>query len=120
MNLAANVLRNVWTYVVIFCGHFNAGPLMAFASGNLCYQSEHHLFPDLPRNRYAEIAVRVRGLCAKFGLPYTTGSILRQYLQTLRTIHALALPDRGTRAAPGSAVPAVDGERKIIALDAVA
>lgn len=23
-NLAANVLRNVWTYVVIFCGHFTA------------------------------------------------------------------------------------------------
>lgn len=150
-NLAANVLRNVWAYVVIFCGHFpdgaekftaavvsdeskpewylrqllgsanfNAGPLMAFASGNLCYQIEHHLFPDLPSNRYAEIAVRVRGLCGKFGLPYTTGSILRQYLQTLRTIHALALPDRGPRAAAGSAVPAVEGERKIIGLDAVA
>lgn len=76
--------------------------------------------PDLPSNRYAEIAVRVRGLCTRFGLPYTTGSILRQYLQTLRTIHALALPDRGTRAAPGSAVPAVQGERKMVGLDAVA
>ena len=150
-NLAANVLRNVWAYVVIFCGHFpdgaekftaavvsneskpewylrqllgsanfNAGPLMAFASGNLCYQIEHHLFPDLPSNRYAEIAVRVRGLCTRFGLPYTTGSILRQYLQTLRTIHALALPDRGTRAAPCSAAPAVQGEQKIVGLDAVA
>lgn len=131
-NAAANVLRNVWAYVVIFCGHFpdgaekftaavikdeskpewylrqllgsanfTAGRLMAFASGNLCYQIEHHLFPDLPSNRYAEIAVRVRGVCTKFGLPYTTGSLLRQYLQTLRTIHALAFPDRLTRAAPG-------------------
>jgi len=124
-NLTANVLRNLWAYVVIFCGHFpddaqkftaevvenetkpewylrqmlgtanfNAGPLMAFASGNLCYQIEHHLFPDLPSNRYAEIAVRVRAVCERFGLPYTTGSLMRQYLQTLRTVHRLALPDR--------------------------
>jgi fatty acid desaturase len=124
-NVTANVLRNLWAYVVIFCGHFpdgaetftasvvedesnsqwylrqllgtanfDAGPLMAFASGNLCYQIEHHLFPDLPSNRYAEIATRVRPLCEKFGLPYTTGSLLHQYLQTLRTIHRLALPNR--------------------------
>ncbi|MCK0176930.1 fatty acid desaturase [Mycolicibacterium sp. F2034L] len=124
-NGAANIVRNLWAYVVIFCGHFpdgaekfaasvieneskpewylrqmlgtanfRAGPLMAFASGNLCFQIEHHLFPDLPSNRYAEIAVRVRALCERFGLPYTTGSLSHQYLQTLRTIHRLALPDR--------------------------
>ena len=74
--------------------NFDAGPLLAFASGNLCYQIEHHLFPDLPSNRYAEIATRVRALCDKFDLPYTTGSLLGQYLQTVRTIHKLALPDR--------------------------
>ena len=118
-------MRNLWAYVVIFCGHFpdgaekftaavveeeskpdwylrqmlgtanfDAGPLLAFSSGNLCYQIEHHLFPDLPSNRYAEIATRVRALCDKFDLPYTTGSLLGQYLQTVRTINKLALPDR--------------------------
>ncbi len=55
--------------------NFQAGPVMAFASGNLCYQIEHHLFPDLPSNRYAEIGIRVRELCEKFDLPYTTGSL---------------------------------------------
>jgi NADPH-dependent stearoyl-CoA 9-desaturase len=74
--------------------NFDAGPLMAFASGNLCYQIEHHLFPNLPSNRYAQIATRVRALCDKFDLPYTTGPLLGQYLQTVRTIHKLALPDR--------------------------
>jgi fatty acid desaturase len=129
-NVAANVIRNLWAYVVIFCGHFpdgaekftaaaleeeskpdwylrqmlgsanfDAGPLLAFASGNLCYQIEHHLFPDLPSNRYAQIATRVRALCEKFDLPYTTGSLVSQYLQTLRTIHRLALPDRFIAAA---------------------
>jgi fatty acid desaturase len=124
-NAVANLVRNLWAYVVIFCGHFpdgaqkftpdvlkeetrpewylrqmlgaanfKAGPLMAFSSGNLCYQIEHHLFPDLPSNRYAEIAARVRSLCEKYDIPYTTGSIGHQYLSTLRTIHRLALPDR--------------------------
>ncbi|WP_439029688.1 fatty acid desaturase family protein [Gordonia terrae] len=128
-NLSANLIRNVWAYVVIFCGHFpdgaekftadtlenetqgqwylrqmlgtanfNAGPAMAFFSGNLCYQIEHHLYPDLPSSRYAEIAVRVRALCDKYDLPYTTGSIVVQYLQTLRTINKLALPDSLLRA----------------------
>ena len=38
--------------------------------------------------------LRVRALCDKYDLPYTTGSLARQYLLTLRTIHKLALPDR--------------------------
>ena len=74
--------------------NFRAGAVLAFLSGNLCYQIEHHLFPDLPSNRYAEIATRVRALCEKYDLPYTTGSLAKQYFLTLRTIHKLAFPDR--------------------------
>ncbi|WP_458686702.1 fatty acid desaturase family protein [Nocardia tengchongensis] len=123
-NAAANTLRNLWAYLVIFCGHFpdgaekftpaaiehetrpewylrqmlgtanfDAGPVLAFLSGHLSHQIEHHLFPDLPSNRYPEIAERVRALCDKYDLPYTTGPLLRQYLLTLRTINKLALPD---------------------------
>ncbi len=144
-NGAANLLRNLWSYVVIFCGHFpdgaekfsadvlehetrgewylrqilgtanfNAGPVLAFASGNLCYQIEHHLYPDLPSNRYARIAERVRAVCAKYDLPYTTGSLARQYLLTLRTIHKLALPDRFLIATSDDA-PETASERKFLA-----
>jgi hypothetical protein len=67
---------------------------MAFLSGNLCYQIEHHLYPDLPSNRYPEIARRVKAVCAAYDLPYTTGPLTRQYLLTLRTISKLTLPDR--------------------------
>lgn len=128
-NAVANLLRNIWAYAVICCGHFadgaekftpdvldgetkpqwylrqmlgsanfHAGPVMAFMSGNLCYQIEHHLYPDLPSNRYAQIAERVQAVCASYDLPYTTGSLVRQYLLTLRTIAKLALPDRFLRA----------------------
>jgi fatty acid desaturase len=74
--------------------NFRAGRVLAFMSGNLCYQIEHHLFPNLPSNRYPEIAERVRALCVAYDLPYTTGPLLRQYLFTVRTICKLALPDR--------------------------
>ena len=66
---------------------------MRFMTGNLSHQIEHHLFPDLPSNRYEEIGVRVRELCDKYDLPYTTGSLAHQYLQTFRTIAKLALPN---------------------------
>ena len=35
-------------------------PALPPASGNLSFQVEHHLFPDMPSSRYAEIAPRVR------------------------------------------------------------
>jgi linoleoyl-CoA desaturase len=74
--------------------NFRAGPLLAFMSGNLCYQIEHHLFPDLPSNRYAEISTRIKALCDKYDLPYTTGSLAQQYLQTARTILKLSVPNK--------------------------
>jgi NADPH-dependent stearoyl-CoA 9-desaturase len=141
-NAVANLIRNYWSYMVIFCGHFpdgaekftkeeyetetqaewylrqmlgsanfHAGPVMAFMSGNLCYQIEHHMFPDLPSNRYAEISVRVRALCEKYDLPYTTGPLLRQYAQSFWTILKLALPDKLLKATPDDA-PETNSELK--------
>ena len=77
--------------------NFVGGPVLRFMSGNLCYQIEHHLFPDLPSNRLHEISLRVRELCDKYDLPYTTGPFLSQYGKTWRTIAKLSLPDRYLR-----------------------
>ena len=66
-------------------------------SGNLCHQIEHHLYPDLPSNRLHEISLRVREVCDKYDLPYTTGSFLVQYGKTWRTIAKLSLPDKFLR-----------------------
>jgi fatty acid desaturase len=126
-NVTANVVRNLWSYMIIFCGHFPDGAekfteeeledeskaewylrqllgsanfegsrFLHVMSGSLGYQIEHHLFPDLPSNRYPEIAERVRALCEKYELPYTTGPLYRQYGQTLRTIFRLSLPSKST------------------------
>ncbi|SOJ53500.1 NADPH-dependent stearoyl-CoA 9-desaturase [Mycobacterium simulans] len=79
---------------ILGSANIDAGPLLAFLTGNLSYQIEHHLYPDLPSNRLAEIAVRVRQVCDKYDLPYTTGPFLTQFAQTWRTIATLSLPAR--------------------------
>jgi fatty acid desaturase len=74
--------------------NFTAGPVVRFMCGHLCYQIEHHLFPDLPSNRLPEISVRVQKVLTEYDLPYTTGPLIRQFWHTVRTICKLSLPDR--------------------------
>ena len=143
-NATANFMRNVWSYMIIFCGHFpdgalhfteeeledetraewylrqmlgsanfEGGRLLHILSGSLGYQIEHHLFPDLPSNRYPEIAVKVRALCDKYDIPYTTGPLHRQYGQALRTIMKLSLPNRMSSSdQPEPPSPSIDRGRK--------
>jgi linoleoyl-CoA desaturase len=77
--------------------NFEGGWLLRFMSGNLCHQIEHHLYPDLPSNRLHAIAVRVKEVCEKYDLPYTTGNFAVQYGKTWRTIAKLSLPDKFLR-----------------------
>ncbi len=131
-NFTANIVRNVWAYSIIFCGHFpdqtftfseeevaeetrggfyvrqllgaaniDGGPLFHLLAGNLSFQVEHHLFPDMPSSRYAEIAPRVRDICHRYGLPYNTGPLHRQLGTVHRTILRLALPGGRARPKPG-------------------
>jgi len=131
-NVAANMIRNVWAYAIIFCGHFpdqtytfsqeevedesrggwyvrqlvgaaniEGGPLFHVASGNLGYQVEHHLFPDMPSTRYAEIAPRVKEICERYELPYNGGPFGKQLGMVQRTILRLAFPGGKPRPKPG-------------------
>ena len=126
-NFVANVVRNVWSNMIIFCGHFPAGvhhftvaevegetrarwyvrqimgscnigggKLFHILSGNLSHQIEHHVFPDMPSNRYPEVAPRVRALAARYRLPYNTGSLTRQFGTTTWIIWRLAFPGGGS------------------------
>ena len=45
--------------------NFEGGALLHVLSGNLGYQVEHHLYPDMPSTRYGEIAPRVREICTR-------------------------------------------------------
>jgi linoleoyl-CoA desaturase len=131
-NFTANIIRNVWAYSIIFCGHFpdqtytfserevaeetrggwyvrqllgaaniDGGSLFHLLAGNLSFQVEHHLYPDMPSSRYAEIAPRVRDICHRYGLPYNTGPLHRQLGSVHRTILRLAFPGGRPRPKPG-------------------
>src|SRR6185369_2618654 len=96
--------------------NFEGGPALRFMSGNLCHQIEHHLYPDLPSSRLHEISLRVRQVCDKYDLPYTTGSFLLQYGKTWRTIAKLSLPDKYLRDSADDA-PETRSERMFTELE---
>ena len=120
-NLTANLVRNVWSYAIIFCGHFpdgtqeftveettnesrgmwyfrqilgsanlTGGKLFHVMSGNLSFQIEHHLFPDIPAFRHAEISQEVQEICERYGLPYNKGPLPKQFATVVRKIIKLA------------------------------
>jgi linoleoyl-CoA desaturase len=142
-NATANLTRNVWSFMIIFCGHFPEGThefseeeaenetrggwylrqmlgsanltgsrLFHILSGNLSHQIEHHLFPDIPAHRYAEIAVEVRETCERYGLPYNTGPLARQFGSVVKKIARLALPGGRGSAPQDGAAPVPAPERK--------
>ncbi|WP_305853307.1 acyl-CoA desaturase [Mycolicibacterium sp. YH-1] len=123
-NMTANLIRNIWSYSIIFCGHFpdgtqeftkeetanesrgmwyfrqilgsanlTGGKLFHIMSGNLSFQIEHHLFPDIPAHRHAEIAPQVQDICERYGVPYNKGPLPRQFGTVIRKIFKLALPN---------------------------
>jgi fatty acid desaturase len=119
----ANLARNLWSFMIIFCGHFpdgtqqfteeqaenesrgewyyrqllgsanlTGGKLFHILAGNLSFQIEHHLFPDLPAHRYAEISAEVSKITERYRIPYNTGPLHRQFGSVVRKIGKLALP----------------------------
>jgi NADPH-dependent stearoyl-CoA 9-desaturase len=94
----ADETRGGW-YVRQLLGSANidGSPLFHLMSGNLSFQVEHHLYPDLPSNRYHQIAPRVREVCERYGLPYNTGPLGKQLGSVHKTILRLAFPGKGRR-----------------------
>ena len=87
--------RGEW-YVRQMLGSANitGSRFMHVMTGNLSHQIEHHLFPDLPSNRYAEIAPRVRALMERYGLRYVTGPLPKQVASAWRKVFRYSLPNR--------------------------
>jgi linoleoyl-CoA desaturase len=67
--------------------------LLHFMTGNLSFQIEHHLFPDLPSNRYQEIAPKVQDLFERYGLTYVSGPMVKQVGSAWKKVFRLSLPN---------------------------
>ncbi len=75
-------------------GNISGTKAMHVMSGNLSHQIEHHLFPDMPSNRYAEIAPRIRDLMERHDLPYVTGNLWKQSASVYLKVVQLSLPNK--------------------------
>ncbi|KAA1379782.1 fatty acid desaturase family protein [Aeromicrobium fastidiosum] len=73
--------------------NISGSPLMHLMTGNLSFQIEHHLFPDLPSNRYAEIAPQVKALFDKYELNYISAPLPKQVYSAWHKIVRLSLPN---------------------------
>jgi fatty acid desaturase len=74
--------------------NISGSKLMHIMTGNLSHQIEHHLFPDLPSNRYGEIAPRVKEICERYALTYTEGPLPKQVASAWYQVISLALPNK--------------------------
>ena len=83
---------------MIGSANISGSKFMHLMTGNLSHQIEHHLFPDLPSSRYAEIAPKVREICQRYGLVYTTGPLLKQVGSSWAKVFKLALPGKTAKA----------------------
>lgn len=86
---------------LVGAANIDGGPLFHVISGNLGYQVEHHLYPDMPSSRYSEIAPKVKDICERYELPYNHGRFSKQWLMVHRSIFRLAFPGGKPRPKPG-------------------
>ena len=86
---------------LIGAANIDGSPLFHVISGNLSYQVEHHLYPDMPSSRYSEIAPKVKDICERYELPYNSGRFSKQWYTVHRSIFRLAFPGGKPRPKPG-------------------
>jgi NADPH-dependent stearoyl-CoA 9-desaturase len=103
----ANIVRNVWAYAIIFCGHF-PDQTYTFSQKEVENESRGGWYvrqltgsANIPSSRYAEIAPQVKDICERYGLPYNSGPFSQQLGMVQRTILRLALPGGKPRPKPG-------------------
>lgn len=139
-NVTANIVRNLWTWAVIFCGHLTeqthiytnlddneskgdwyvrqilgssniaGSKLFHILTGNLSHQIEHHIFPDMPAHRYVDVAPQVQAICKKYGIPYNTGRFGKQFREVLARIHYFSKPSEDEWYNYQQALQTVDAE----------
>ena len=62
-------------------------------SGNLSHQIEHNLFPDMPANRYSEVAPKIRALCEEYGVNYNEANFMKQFWSVWVRLAKCSLPN---------------------------
>jgi len=70
-------------------------PVIDFCYGGLNYQIEHHLFPNMPRNKLKEAQQIVKTFCQAHTIPYYETNALQSLREILQHLHEIGEPLRG-------------------------
>jgi NADPH-dependent stearoyl-CoA 9-desaturase len=73
--------------------NITGSPFLHLMTGNLSFQIEHHLYPDLPSNRYQEIAPKVHEVFERYDLTYVSGPLPKQLASAWAKVIRLSLPN---------------------------
>ena len=82
--------------------NFTGTDWLHILSGNLSHQIEHHLFPDMPANRYAEAAPKIRALCVEYGVNYNEANFFKQFWSVWVRLAKCSLPNDMTAKVSGT------------------
>ena len=75
---------------VLTSRNVKANSLTDFWYGGLNYQIEHHLFPNMPRNKLREAQKIVKAFCRARSIPYCETSMLQSYGEVLQYLHQVS------------------------------
>ena len=95
--------------------NIDGSPLLHLMSGNLSFQIEHHLFPDLPSNRYQEISPKVKEIVERYGIGYVSGPMPKQVASAWKKVVRLALPNNALRTASATIASVTALPSKVLA-----
>ena len=73
--------------------NISGGKVVDIMSGNLSHQVEHHLWPDMPSNRLAEVAPQVQAVFEKYGLTYCARPFIPQVYSAWHRVFRLSTPN---------------------------
>ena len=82
--------------------NFTGTDWLHILSGNLSHQIEHHLFPDMPANRYAEAAPKIRALCVEYSVNYNEANFIQQFVSVWVRLAKCSLPNDMTAKVSGT------------------
>ena len=83
---------------VLTARNVKAHPFTDFWYGGLNYQIEHHLFPQMPRNRLKDAQKVAKAFCKKHTIPYHETGILQSQKEIIQFLHQESAPLRAEQA----------------------
>ena len=83
---------------ILTAQNVQAHPVADFWFGGLNYQIEHHLFPNMPRNKLKEARRIIKPFCEEHSIPYQETKAPRCYWEILKFMHQAGEPLRNRKA----------------------